>query len=122
MPGKCIGNALIAFVLPPIMGGSGPLHSISQLWGGTRDSPTQSGCARELLWAGLQWDLQGGRRELDGSHRETKAWDWSEKGCGADREGHGVGLGGLWAVSQGGAASRSSQRFGSIAGGFTAQL
>lgn len=71
---------------------------------------------------GQQRDTQGGRRELDGSHRETKAWGRSEKGCGADGEGHGAGLGGLWAVSQGGAASQPSRRFGSIAGGFTAQL
>lgn len=46
----------------------------------------------------------------------------SEKGCGAGGEGHGVGLGGPWAASQGAAASQSGKRFGSVAGGFMARL
>lgn len=32
---------------------------------------------------------------------------WSAEGCGAGREGHGKGLGGPWAASQGVSASRS---------------
>lgn len=46
----------------------------------------------------------------------------SEKGCGAGKEGHGVGLGGPSAASQGAAACRCGLRFGSIADGFTAGL
>lgn len=75
-----------------------------------------------LRRAGLRQERQGGRQELDESPRETEVWGRSEKGCGAGREGHGVGLGGPWAVSQGAAASRSVLRFGSVADGFTAGL
>lgn len=84
--------------------------------------PTQGGRAGELLRVGLQRERQGGRRELDKSHGETEAWGQSEKGCGAGGEGHGVGLGGPWAASQGAAASRPGPRFGSFADGSTARL
>lgn len=85
-------------------------------------NPSPNGQAPDPRREPWRRERQGGRRGLDGSHGETKVWGRSEKGCGAGGEGRGVGIGGLWAASQGVAASQSGPRFGSVADDFTARL